>query len=208
VFKEVGIIIEYRVPIDFRMQLKPRLNFISTNVVFFIEEWGDVETRHNFLLNEGRAVFETAPGGREHNFETGDGENNALHNQGEARVDAIRRRWRCLVVMQFTTPSMSRKSTFMLPAFNTVEDDLDYAYAVKSDKAKKRDARARAQRDQSVLDHAIRYLLNRPARNSLTVSSGTAKVDCCCDNFNTNNSIGGFAYEDGSTATRAEPSDR
>jgi hypothetical protein len=32
VFKEVGIIIKYRVPIDFRMQLKPRLNFISTNV--------------------------------------------------------------------------------------------------------------------------------------------------------------------------------
>jgi hypothetical protein len=62
VFKEVGIIIEYRVPIDFRMQLKPRLNFISTNVVLFIEEWSDVETRHDLLLNDGTAVFETAPG--------------------------------------------------------------------------------------------------------------------------------------------------
>jgi hypothetical protein len=88
VFEEVGIIIQYRVPIDFRVQLKPRLNFVSTDIVFLIEEWSDVETRHYLLLNEGEAVFETAPGGREHNFETGDGENNISHNQGEARVDA------------------------------------------------------------------------------------------------------------------------
>jgi hypothetical protein len=88
VFKEVGIIIEYRVSIDFRMQLKPRLTFIPTNVVFFIEEWRDVETRHYFPLNEGAAVFETASGGREHNFETGYGENDVLHNPSEARVDA------------------------------------------------------------------------------------------------------------------------
>jgi hypothetical protein len=87
VFKKVSIIIQYRVPIDFRMQLKPRLNFISTNVVFFIEEWNDVETRHYLLLNEGAAVFETAPGGREHNFETGDGENKcfAQSGRGEGR---------------------------------------------------------------------------------------------------------------------------
>jgi hypothetical protein len=88
VFKEVGIIIEYRVPIDFRMQLKPRLNFISANVVFFFKEWSDSETRHYLLLNVGAAVFETAPRGREHNFEIRDGENNVLHNQFEARVDA------------------------------------------------------------------------------------------------------------------------
>jgi hypothetical protein len=59
VFKEVGIIIEYRVPIDFRMQLKPRLNFISANVVFFFKEWSDVGTRHYLLLNVGAAVLVT-----------------------------------------------------------------------------------------------------------------------------------------------------
>jgi hypothetical protein len=31
----------------------PRLNFISTNVVFFIEEWSDVKTGHHLLLKEG-----------------------------------------------------------------------------------------------------------------------------------------------------------
>jgi hypothetical protein len=53
-----------------------------------IEEWRDVETRHYLLLNDGAAVLKTAPGRREHNYETGDGDNNVLHNQGEARVDA------------------------------------------------------------------------------------------------------------------------
>jgi hypothetical protein len=89
VFKEIGII-QYRVPIDFRVQLKPRLNFISTNVIFFIKDWSNVETRHYLLLNHGAAVVEIAPRGREHNFETGDGENNVLHNLGEARVDAYK----------------------------------------------------------------------------------------------------------------------
>jgi len=88
VFKEVGIIIEYRVPLDFRMQLKPRLNFISTNVVFFIEEWSDVETWHYLLLNEIAAVFETAPGGREHDFEAGNAENDVADDLSQARLDA------------------------------------------------------------------------------------------------------------------------
>jgi len=88
VFKKVGIIIEYRVPIDFGMQFKPCLNFISPNIVFFVEKWSDVETRHYLLLNDSAAVFETTPGGREHDFETWDGANNVLHNLSEARVDA------------------------------------------------------------------------------------------------------------------------
>jgi hypothetical protein len=88
VFKEVGIIIEYRVSIDFGMQLKPRLNFISTNVVFFIEEWSDVETRHYLLLNEVAAVFETAPRGGEHYFEAWNGDNNIADDLSQARIDA------------------------------------------------------------------------------------------------------------------------
>jgi hypothetical protein len=47
-------------------------------------------------------------------------------------------------------------------AFNAVQDDLDYAYAVKSDKEKKRAARAKTKRIKALNAFIAQALLRRP----------------------------------------------
>jgi hypothetical protein len=128
VFKKVGIIIEYRVPLDFGMQLKPCLNFISPDVVFFVEKWSDVETRHYLLLNDSAAVFETTPGGREHDFETWDGANNVLHNLSEARVDAHKAAMALLRSQAIYDPVDVEEEYFHAAPWNETPQTLDLLY--------------------------------------------------------------------------------
>jgi hypothetical protein len=61
VFKKVRIIIDYRVPIDLRTQLKPRLNFIATNIVSFIKYWCHVETGQHMPINFSTKVVNLTP---------------------------------------------------------------------------------------------------------------------------------------------------